>query len=258
MILHLLRNLLISMYDKTLIPSCLIPKKYEMRLRAKRIFLHKTLEHDARGFWHVNPMPRQDELSCYYKNTYWQHLGKVEGVFERDIDHYLLLRKIIPDFFSAKRTFLNFGAGHGGLSHLLWLENHRVINVEPSNLTLNYPENWMVYQNIDQVNERVDLIYGSHSLEHVQDIDRFEYMVQKILKSDGYVFWEVPNADVDLNGGCNGKIHPPHTYYFTKKYFETSGYTCILNSTFKQGSFPLVQLGDNSGEVIRYLGKKII
>ena len=75
----------------------------------------------------------------------------------------------------------------------MYLAGNRVINVEPSGLCLQYQKNWETVSLLDQVLDKVDFVYASHSLEHVQDIDKFLRQVKKILQPDGYVFWEVPN-----------------------------------------------------------------
>lgn len=257
----LLRNTLVSLiataYRHGLLMDFAIPEMIRRRLRAREVFRNKAIRQDPRGFWCIHPMPSSEELGSYYRDTYWQVLGKEEGVSQRDIDHFLLLRDAIPEFFSTQRTILNFGAGHGGISHLFYLLGHNVVNIEPSGLSLNYAcTRWKTYTRITDSTELVDLIYGSHSLEHVQDIDDFEKIVWGRIKADGYVFWEVPNGRLPANGGCDGTMVLPHTYYLTTSYFNTLKYAPLLNATFREGQFPSTRGDDESGEVIRFLGRK--
>jgi hypothetical protein len=239
-------------YDFGLIPNYFIPKSMQKKLTARSIFSNKVIKSDERGFYYVYPMPTLDDLNIYYTNTYWQSRGKDEGVGRRDLDHYMLIKK----FFSKKKiTFLNFGAGHGGISHLVYHAGHSVINIEPSGLKIDYKnDNWKTYSDIGEVSEKVDFIYGSHSLEHVQDIDEFNNLYMKILNPKGKVFWEVPNGDLESNGGCNGLLHRPHTYYFTTKFFETLHLNTIINQSYSENYFP--NISSENGEVIRYLGEK--
>ena len=60
-----------------------------------------------------------------------------------------------------------------------------------------------------------------HSLEHVQNIDKFKKEMQRILKTDAYLFFEVPNAKYPLDGAMNNRIDVPHTYYFYNDFFDT-------------------------------------
>ena len=114
---------------------------------------------------------------------------------------------------------------------------------------------------LDSVDEKgFDLIYGSHSLEHVLDLDKTMKIFDKILKPGGLIFMEVPNCHQDCKSGYpDDKLDPPHTYYFTRKYFDSlAGFKVILNKTFyesKTGPY-MVSNGDD-GEVIRFLARKI-
>jgi len=229
-------------------------------MNARKIFFGKRLIWNAKGYWSVAPMPSASDLNEFYRNAYWeQRGGKHEGVEKRDIDHFMLLKQHIPDFFDGEsKRIVNFGAGHGGISHLFYLHGHTVINVEPSPPGLDYGDShWKHVHSIEEVEGPVDLVYGSHSLEHVQDLESFETLVKSLLLAGGYVFWEVPNAEHPASGGCNGVIYAPHTYYFTRRYFSNSKYEILLNGAFDQRTFPnkLVVEGGGVGEVIRFLGK---
>ena len=118
-------------------------------------------------------------------------------------------------------------------------------------------KNWETVSSLDQVLDKVDFVYASHSLEHIQDIDNFLRQVKKILQPDGYVFWEVPNGVLETQKGEKKVILPPHTYFFTKHYFNDLKFLAILNETFKEGTFPNYPCPLGRGEVIRFLGKNL-
>jgi hypothetical protein len=243
-------------YELGTIQNYILPIYILRRLKARAIFKNKSIKKDQRGFYYVDPMPSIQDLNVYYENTYWQSRGKAEGVTKRDFDHYMQIRSLAPGFFDKKITFLNFGAGHGGISHIFFHSGHKVINIEPSGLSIDYKdENWQTYKSIHDVRDKVDLIYGSHSLEHVQDIAEVEKLFLRILNLNGLMFWEVPNGSVNSNGGCNGKLAVPHTYYFTAEYFNSLPFKIILNQAYDAKPFPNIPSPD--GEVIRYLGKRI-
>jgi SAM-dependent methyltransferase len=246
------KDLVYYLFNTGILPRSIIPFKMRRRLIAGNIFRGLTIVKDKKGFYCLNPMPTTSDLDIYYKNMYWQTRGKDEGVIQRDLEHWMQMQSLAPDFFKKKITFMNFGAGHGGISHLFYHFGHKVINIEPSGLLLDYAdENWQTFESIDGVNSTVDLVYGSHSLEHVQNIDEFWTKVKKIIAPDGLVFMEVPNGEVETNGGQ--KMQPPHTYYFMKNYFNLLSDDWHVNETFSEGRFP--NIVENNGSVIRFFGK---
>lgn len=207
-------------------------------------------------------MPSEEQLNQYYENAYWFNRGGKEmHVNSRDIIHWSILEKFINISASTKINFLNFGAGHGGISHIFWNAGHSVHNVEPSLIPQFYDERWVNYKKINDVKDHsIDLIYGSHSLEHVQNIDLFILEVKRVLKSDGYVFWEVPNGAHSTNGPPKNKIFIPHTYYFRKEFFNEVFSRSIYNETLDSPkSFDSALDWENreseDGNVIRFLGQ---
>ena len=154
----------------------------------------------------------------------------------------------------------SFGAGHGGLSHLMWSNNMNVINIEPSGLPNFYNNRWKTLHNIDQVETNsIDILYGSHSLEHVQNIENFKKEVKRILKSDGYLFWEVPNAEHTEGDKEYPDIVIPHTYYFKKSFFKLWFSKTLLCETYNHlHNYNLEnycnEINDN-GKIIRAIGQ---
>ena len=108
-------------------------------------------------------------------------------------------------------------------------------------------------------NDCVDFFYGSHSLEHVADLDIFLDHVKRILKKNSYVFWEVPNGKHSKSGPVENRIHAPHTYYFTKDFFDKEFKSIILNDYFEDsfGSgnyYNWKDYKDENGQLIRVIG----
>lgn len=200
------------------------PRKMVSNLsKAKKIFSGRTLEYNANGFWHVKPMPTEKELNEYYKLSYWGSFQPLSyGLGLRDIRHYTILIKLNPNFNNTKKKILNFGAGHGGLSIILNILGHDVINIEPSEMVDLFEKNWKSFSTIDHLKEeKFDLIYGSHSLEHINDLDYFNKKIKTVAKDETIFFWEVPNADHSECGPKENRIDIPHTYYFRKEYFKS-------------------------------------
>ena len=124
-----------------------------------------------------------------------------------------------------------------------------------------YNERWQTLKDINQVKDKsVDVLYGSHSLEHVQDIDILKSEVARVLKPGGYIFWEVPNADHPSNGAQKGCVDIPHTYYFQTKFFKKWFTKYLVCSGYTQTHrFNVIQdwqkYKNQKGDVIRALGQ---
>lgn len=154
---------------------------------------------------------------------------------------------------------MNFGAGHGGISYLFSAKGYKVVNVEPSNIAPSL--DWVKYNKLSDVKEsRFDLIYSSHSLEHVIDVDIIINTFLNKLKKGGIVYIEVPNCHLECDPAYKeGKIEPPHTYYFTRDFFNSLPFELVLNKSYhEQGGDDLTakEATNDSGTIIRYIGKK--
>ena len=230
----------------------------------RRVFSRCSIKYSDKGYYFLDPMPSEQELNEYYAANYWDsNGGKQLGINLRDLVHLNIMQKYVPEFIEGK-NLLNFGAGHGGLSHLAWFQGLNVVNVEPSDLKKYYTHNWMTYKSIYEVpSNSVDICYGSHSLEHVQDIDKFIFEIKRVLTKESIMFWEVPNANCEIAGAKIGKVIAPHTYYFTNAFFENLFDEVILNKSYYDSDdssdrFKIESWEDlesSKGEVIRACGK---
>ena len=232
----------------------------------KEVFSKCKLKYSDDGYYYLDPMPSVKELNEYYSNFYWDKTKKSKknfGANSRDFLHYHLLKEYIPEELVTGKVFLNFGAGHGGISHLCWLDGMDIVNIEPSLLPEFYKDNWKTYADISEVEDAsIDIIYGSHSLEHVQDIEYSKKEFKRVLKPKGLLFWEVPNADNKNVGSQTGQVDIPHTYYFQRDFFNNWFSEVLLNDGFEQESWkktPIIQnwneYKDQKGSVLRALGR---
>ena len=235
----------------------LIPEKFRGRTQAiykaqkyKKKFLELKLEHDEMGFHYLDPMPTKDFLKKYYTETYWQNrTDKNYPIRLRDVEHYKLLKKIYPDFDNGSKKILNFGAGHGGLSILLYTAKHEIYNFDPGGINSLFSDRWNAINNLNEISNKFDLIYGSHSLEHVQNIKETMKKFNKISHQNTIYFFEVPNCTSNVL-----KIHPPHTYYFSRKFF----YNYFHKSDYCETFSGLDEAKNDEGNIIRFLSKSKI
>lgn len=232
----------------------------------RKVFSDCELKYSEHGYYFVDPMPSAEALDQYYSSFYWdprKKAKKVYGANTRDFLHYLLLKEYAPEDLGEGKVLLNFGAGHGGISHLCWLNGMHIVNVEPSLLPEFYEERWQTFADISEVADgSIDFVYGSHSLEHVRDIEESKKEFERVLKPNGLLFWEVPNADNCNVGSQRGRIDIPHTYYFKSEFFKNWFSEVLLCDGFDQQGWKETNIigtwseyRDKEGIVIRALGR---
>jgi hypothetical protein len=228
------------------------------------IFADCELKWSDKGFWVVDPMPSPVQLDHYYKTSYWATRDdRQTWLRHRDISHF---RQIEPHIRSLvdngkKPLAANFGAGHGGVSFLLSALGFSVTHIDP------YPGDLPIFQyssRLDSIGSKVDLVYGSHSFEHVTDVVSTFDQVLSCLNVGGFLFVEVPNAlspfysSVGADNARIPRIQPPHTVYFTEQYFRNLGLEVLSLETYKYEGDPWgSQVREGNGEVIRFLGRKL-
>jgi 2-polyprenyl-3-methyl-5-hydroxy-6-metoxy-1,4-benzoquinol methylase len=233
----------------------ILPKRYKNQIYGylekqkieTKYFLNAKLEWHDEGYWALKSMISYEELNEYYSFSYWSNRGGVSKILtERDISHSNMLNKFIFNQGNKKLRVMNFGAGHGGISHLFHAAGHEVVNIEKGEVTQFYNERWSVVSDIGLCTGKFDLIYSSHSLEHVWNLNDFLCDLGKLCNNNTYFFFEVPNCR-SLNKPL--VVSCPHTYYFTKDFFNVIGDHVIFNSTFNR----LEIAKGESGNVIRAL-----
>ena len=229
----------------------LIPDQYKGRARSiylrkkfQKKFLKSKLIYSKKGFYYLNPMPSNKFLEEYYEKTYWQSRSDLNyPVRLRDIQHFRMISNFYKDFNLSSKKILNFGSGHGGISFLFHAANHKIYNYDFESTKKNLlEERWYSINSINNVDFKFDLIYGSHSLEHVNNIEETMKTFENLSHEKTIFFFEVPNCYYDK------KIKAPHTYYFTREFFLKSFQKVDFCKTFKGN----LETNDESGEVIRF------
>ena len=208
----------------------------EEAAKRKAVFRYRQVVNSGLGYFHLDPMPSEEELTAFYKYDYWAERGGKDElrVKARDLAHFDMIKSLVPDSIGIGKTFANFGAGEGGVSHLMWSLGMNIVNIEPSGIEDCYSSRWATVESISELPESsIDFLYGSHSLEHVQSVDDFGVAAQKVLRPGGFMFWEVPNAD-DPSWASERAVQVPHTYYFSASFFESWFRRTVLVSGFQE------------------------
>lgn len=184
------------------------------------------------GYYRRQELPDRDRLVAYYRSDYWTiRGGKRNGVNERDITHFQLLLERLPSLICPGKVALNFGAGHGGISHLFWASGMNVLNIEPSGLDNPYGERFSNLMSLEDIPDAsVDIIYGCHSLEHVPDIEETKVTIQRILRRPGWMFWQTPDAELlKFAQGDRFAIPTNKNYLFEASFFDSWMDHILLN-----------------------------
>lgn len=182
-------------------------------------------------FSYANPMPKRENLDFFYENIYRQINRPPYWVTINDEDsekriledknlNYLLYLSTLLDLKKVKNIY-DFGAGFGDLGFAI---KKKFPNV---NLFCTEHDKQCVdilkkrgYKNdqIDNINEKFDLIITLHSLEHLTDVEVF-HKFNEILNPGGMVFFEVPNCPEEYFSGR--PYDGPHLLFYTKESIKS-------------------------------------
>ncbi len=236
-------------------------KKYiELNFFENRVLGNKTVKWCDDGYWKMDPMPTQEDLDKYYQEVYWFSNSdyKNDIVVGRDLKHAEFIKHEIAESFPDVKNFLNYGAGHGGVSYLFHPLGINIFNIEPGGLDTFNLDNFYAYNNINELNEAnpnilFDVIYASHVIEHLRDPIEFFLPAIDLLNQNGKIILEVPNTRI-LNpdkeyfeGGCDGKTAGSHTLYFTKDFFKNLGAKIFFyGGDYNKADYPEVSSEDNA------------
>ena len=90
--------------------------------------------------------------------------------------------------------------------------NHNIFNLDPGGIKEHFNERWKTFNDLSELNIKFDLIYGSHSIEHVQDIKKTFKQFKRL--SHNTIFFEVPNCHQNKS-----KYDPPRHLLFQSRFF---------------------------------------
>tara|TARA_B100000989_G_scaffold278203_1_gene239796 strand:+ start:46843 stop:47688 length:846 start_codon:yes stop_codon:yes gene_type:complete len=201
-----------------------------LNLKPKPFKKTKFVYNNRKSIYQLSPMPSEKDLFNFYRNKYWVDFRKKRNLINtRDLFHFNLLnfylKKYPPKSDLKKASFLNFGSGHGGISHIVYTHGMRVINIEPDPMTVKYSKFYEQFLSLEEYlknsGDKIDIFYSSHVLEHLRDIEEFLKQLRLISHDNTLFFIEVPDALSPGNGVQNNSLDIPHTLYFTKKFFES-------------------------------------
>lgn len=195
----------------------------------KQFFSRKKIYCNDCNLGYVFPKFQPYELSEYYQREYWEYRDNTEGSHIVEIknkpkfhDYQLSLHKqrieFINKYISDYNSVLDFGAGDCSASFIFKKENKAVTAFDYSEKSKHICKEIGVRFASDKNNlPKNDLIYSSHSLEHVEDINLIFKIFLKNTNPGKYLFFETPNIQNFYI--FKNLIHTPHTYMLNEKAF---------------------------------------
>ena len=186
------------------------------------------------------------------------------------------------EFLNDSKDILEIGAGQGQAAHWFEEAGHKITAIEPdasnSKLINEKLKNGKCIEASAEkflIDEKFDIVWVSHVLEHMIEPEKFLKNIQKCMKNEGILFIEVPN--------CENKVvlrtsieKVPHTFHFSMKsllgILERNGFVVKKNDYLKPAAkingiqnklskkthpyYPRIVSNSDDGKYFRIIAKK--
>lgn len=164
------------------------------------------------GYWHVYPIPSEEELNTYYENKYYKSLINTENrsMTDKKNDHdgfYTIyyedklrhINNILPK--EMPRTIIDIGAGYGDFLSFMNKNDWSVQGIEPSKEAYDFSKNEDLNIRCGHFEEILDLGFKKSSvvtlnnvLEHLREPERVLLEIKEhLLLPDGILSIAIPN-----------------------------------------------------------------
>jgi 2-polyprenyl-3-methyl-5-hydroxy-6-metoxy-1,4-benzoquinol methylase len=208
------------------------------------------------GSVYIDTEATQKHFSTYYDSGYSKTISYYDTFGDNVTNQYFdTIYSCIKKYISSESHIFDMGAGRGEFSVYLINKGYKhVLAAEPSLVNCDYIKNSGInclYDDTFSTNENLkntfDLIILSHSLEHVIDFNIALTNVKSMLKKDGVIYIEVPDASkyADVKFPSYFFMTYEHILHLTQKTFENIanvyGITLLeSNSYFKCNSYHVI------------------
>jgi SAM-dependent methyltransferase len=196
------------------------------------------------NFSYVHPQITSEKLDDYYSSEYWsvrapeelKQIVYAKENTERPTNQLQFLKK---NGLTRVESMLDFGAGMCGAPTVFkrakFCDDITIYDKSAQAKQIAGILGVRFVGDLDEIgDEQFDLIYSSHSLEHVPDILETLARLSQMVKKGGYLFFEVPNI-------ANRTVvklahHAPHTYNFSEtalcKALEMHGFKTVASEVY--------------------------
>jgi len=183
----------------------------------------------CRGLF-IKTTPSKKSLYDYYKKQFLYADGRINEPIIRKRSKKILqnLRMSYPEAM----TICDVGSGHGYFLDEASRMGFEVFGIEPSKqlanaASINYaiPQFVGTLESFIKINKnKFDVVTCIHVIEHVMQPKDFMHSLLKLVKPEGILFLETPNADSHLvtieKNSYTFLIPPEHLWIFSKKSIE--------------------------------------
>jgi len=231
---------------------------------------YRIINCESCGYWHVNPMPTNEELNLYYEKKYYETLGDNRSMTDKldDPDGFYRiqyedrLRHITKNLCDGlPRSILDIGAGYGDFLNFMKTAGWETQGLEPSRHAYELiKERDALDVRFGTVDELTDLGFNPVSvvtlnnvLEHLNNPQRvLEIVREYLLLPKGIVFIALPNdfnvlQDILMQTILKGNrdkqhywVHPPeHLNYWSHKTIRGFLKRCSFEILYFTTDFPM-------------------
>jgi SAM-dependent methyltransferase len=187
------------------------------------------------GLMRLDPRPPDAEMPNYYPDRYWAYGNTRQGfagLYRRFVlrDHLRFIGKAIQSLEVPKARILDLGCGAGDILAVLRKRGHSAIGMDISHSALrsaaelNVPGTRGSYRQAPFAEGSFDIVLMFHVLEHIPDPDAAIAGARKLLRANGRLLIQVPNADcmqyTFLGKRWMGLDVPRHLYDYRRQDLE--------------------------------------
>jgi len=193
------------------------------------------------GMIQTNPRPTENGLSSFYKEDYRKFYQGIispdQGYIKQNNKQERLkytisfLKKMV--IYLPTTSILDVGCSEGSLFFAFRNDGFlgKLYGVEPNQEFASYAEkqnNAKVYPNLEAVTAQCDLIVVNHVFEHLLKPSDFLNNIKKLMKRDGFLYIDVPDADEYKS---LDDLHLAHIFHYTirtlTRMIDESGFNVI-------------------------------
>ena len=211
---------------------------------------------DRCGLVYTDTEASQQDFLLYYANG--AVAPKYYEMFDKDEtdEYYEHLLEVIKPYITANSSILDVAGSWGELAKFLYNKGYRLItDVDVNKNCLGYAKENGINSvladstNMVRVEDRsIDLVILNHTLEHILDVSNTMSEINRVLKDDGHLFIEIPDAEGYTNdyGAPFNFLTYEHVLHMSMNDLEnlaaTFGYEILLKGNYykKVSSYPSI------------------